>query len=220
MNNNPNLWLKLISLLFLVAFGFLSVQVLYLPANLYIQNWDTTCLKFAETIRNAYLTSIFKFITNLGSTTFLTAAGAVLVLIPKLRKNYGFAVVLPLAAASLLNTGFKHLIMRSRPQAIPHLVIEHTYSFPSGHTTSSIVFYMLMAYFTYKLLKIEKNRTSQVFLKVLFLILIFLPFLIAISRIYLGVHFPSDVLAGIFLGLFFTFATIGFSPFFHLLKKS
>lgn len=212
MNNNINLTLKISALLFFLIFSFMMIHIIYFSADSNIEHFDIATLKFAGQIRNGFLTNIFKGITIFGSTAFLVIASIVLLLIAKLRKNYGFAVVLPLATASFFNTTFKLLVYRSRPDVIPHLVIENSMSFPSGHTTCSIVFYLLLSYYTYQLIQKQKNRTSQISLKVLCSLFIILPFMIATSRIYLGVHYPSDVIGGIFLGLFFVFAAISLTP--------
>lgn len=219
MNKNASLILNLLATLSLIAFGFMLVHIIALPVSSSGFTFDIAVLRFAGSLRSDTLNIIFKFITNLGGTAFLVAAAAVLVLVPKLRQDYGFAVVLPLAAASLCNAAFKHLIVRSRPQVIPQLVSEHTFSFPSGHTTSSMVFYLLLAYYTCKLIKEQKNRTLKFVLKVLFAIFLILPFLIASSRIYLGVHYPSDVIAGIFLATFFVLSAISFTPYTRFLQK-
>ncbi len=215
MNNDNSLKLKIIAFAFLLAFSCIFVNVIYFYQNSVLEHMDSASFKAATSLRSDFLTLVAKFVTSLGGTAFLAGISAILLLWTKGRKNYGFAVVLPLGAVSILNTAFKQLIARSRPEIISHLVSESSYSFPSGHSACSVCFYLLAAYVTYELSKKQPHRVFRVFLKALCGLLTVLPFLIAATRIYLGVHYLSDVLAGIFLGLFFVFAAIGFLPYFQ-----
>lgn len=102
------------------------------------------------------------------------------------------------AAAAVVGLGFntvlKNIFHRVRPDTIytAHMKI-HSYSFPSGHAYGSTVFYGLLAYLAFRLLPKPWRLITPVVLLVLI-------FLIGISRIFLGAHFPSDVIAGWLLG--------------------
>lgn len=92
------------------------------------------------------------------------------------------------------NTVIKELVHRSRPDTIYVEGMKiHSYSFPSGHAFGSTVFYGLVAYLAFTYLPKPFNLVVPV-------LLIFLIFLIGVSRVYLGAHFPSDVLAAWILG--------------------
>ena len=74
------------------------------------------------------------------------------------------------------------------------LVLETGYSFPSGHSTNNVAFYVLAVYL------IHKNVKNKKICNTLCMLLAFVPILIAFSRLYLGVHYISDIIAGICLG--------------------
>lgn len=95
----------------------------------------------------------------------------------------------------IVNIKIKELIERARPAFEP-LVHETSYSFPSGHSMNSAVMYPVIAYFLIKHVPFftKRKRAVTVFTGVLVI-------LIGFSRIYLGAHFPTDVLAGFSLGL-------------------
>ena len=94
-----------------------------------------------------------------------------------------------LISATLLSQIFKFIIRRERPIGI-NLIEESGYSYPSGHSMVSMAFFGLIAYLIYKNVK---NKFYKIISIIALLIIIFL---IGFSRIYLGVHYFSDVLAG------------------------
>lgn len=102
------------------------------------------------------------------------------------------------------NTIIKNIVHRARPHTIyvEHMRI-HSYSFPSGHTFGSTVFYGLVAYLTYKYLPHPWGAITAAASVILIL-------LVGVSRVYLGAHFPSDVLFGWLLGSMSLFIIIKF----------
>ncbi len=84
----------------------------------------------------------------------------------------------------------KHVIVRARPDLIPHLVAASGYSFPSGHSANSAIVYLTLAALASQ---VTRTRATRMYL---FAIAILLSGAVGISRVYLGVHWPSDVLAG------------------------
>ena len=143
-------------------------------------------------IRTPLLTKIFLIITNLGSPYVLI----VLTLLSFLLKNkkISFIITANLGLITIINQVLKFIIKRPRPSDL-FLIIETGYSFPSGHSMVSLSFYGLLIYFIYKYFK---NKKLKIFL-ITFLSLIIV--LIGISRVYLGVHFVSDVISGFLLSL-------------------
>ncbi len=137
-----------------------------------------------------FLNYIMRFISLLGSVYFYII---VLLIVLIKSKNYFKLTVIPLIIAYLTNMTFKLIINRNRPLTwIVTPPIDP--SFPSGHTICSVVFYGIIIY----LLKNIKNKKIRLTLRILLTILIIL---IGISRLYLGVHFLSDVLAAYLLGI-------------------
>lgn len=134
------------------------------------------------------ITPIFKVITNLGGA-FVLVAIAVLSLAIVKNKRIGICTCSNLAIITLLNQLLKNIVQRPRPNE--YRIIEETgYSFPSGHSMVSVAFYGFIIYLVYKYVKNEKVKW------ILITILACLVPLIGFSRIYLGVHYTSDVLAG------------------------
>lgn len=103
-------------------------------------------------------------------------------------------VVLSVSLGTVVSTLLKTLYERPRPDIVEHLVTTHTASFPSGHATMSAVVYLTLA-------SIIMRMVDSVRLRVyVLLVAIVLTVMIGLSRIYLGVHWPSDVIAGWALG--------------------
>ncbi len=96
--------------------------------------------------------------------------------------------------ASVLNAGLKSLLHRPRPELVPHLAEVSNASFPSGHAMISAAIYLTIGAM---LAETQPRRSARVFLMAFAGVLVLL---IGVSRIYLGVHWPSDVLAGWALG--------------------
>lgn len=138
--------------------------------------------------RNSFLTGFFKAITNLGGAIFTILITILCMIFVKNRK-YKCVIPINLGVIVLLNVMLKNFFERPRPN---HLrIIEETgFSFPSGHSMASMAFY---GYLTYLIFKNVENRKFRNILCVLLGIIIFL---IGFSRIYLGVHYASDVIAG------------------------
>lgn len=94
----------------------------------------------------------------------------------------------------LLNQILKNIVQRPRPTEF-RMIDESGYSFPSGHSMASAAFYGFLIYLVYKKVKNKKLKITIITLLSLLIILI------GISRIYLGVHYTSDVLAGFFVSI-------------------
>lgn len=144
-------------------------------------------------LRNQPLTVIMRAITNFGEPYFLIAITLLSIICIK-DKKVGLWIALNLIISAGLNVLLKNLIQRPRPEGY-RLIQENGYSFPSGHSMVSMAFYGLMVYLIWKKVKNPKERY------ILCTICAILPILIGFSRIYLGVHYASDVLAGLLLSL-------------------
>ena len=140
-----------------------------------------------------FATPIAKFITNFGGAIFLVIATITLFIVIK-NKKIGISILSNVAIVTVLNQLIKRILQRPRPTE--YRIIEETgYSFPSGHSMVSMAFY---GYFIYLIYKYVKNKYVKWISIVLLSILICS---IGVSRIYLGVHYTSDVLGGFFISI-------------------
>ncbi len=156
---------------------------------------------FVYTLRTPWLTSVMLFITSLGARYLLILA-ALTGIIFSIKRHKKEAVLfgVALAMGTILNLFFKEVAQRPRPTFSP-LVVETSFSFPSGHSMNAFIFYALIAYFSYHFFRNKKLAiVTSCFSAVIIL-------LIGFSRIYLGVHYFTDVLAGYIAG-FWWFVTI------------
>jgi undecaprenyl-diphosphatase len=145
----------------------------------------------------AWLPGAVRDITALGSATVLILFTLAVVVALAVRRQF-HAVGLVLAATlggRLLNVVLKAFFDRPRPELVLHLTDVRSASFPSGHAMDSAVIYLTLATLLARLV-------SPRALKIYFVaVALFLSFLVGLSRVYLGVHYPSDVLAGWMAGL-------------------
>lgn len=135
-----------------------------------------------------FITPIAKIITQIGGAIVLLAITIALLIFLK-NKKIGIAVAINLGVVTLLNLFLKNIVQRPRPNEF-RLIDETGYSFPSGHSMVSMAFYGFLIYLIYKFVKSKRLKW------ILIIILSALIITIGISRIYLGVHYTSDVLAG------------------------
>lgn len=163
--------------------------------NKEVITFDSTLVHLIYTFRNPYMTSIMKILTFIGGPT-VTIILAVLITLTILRKHKKDALIFSftLLFGMLLNLLLKDLFHRSRPLFLP-LAHETSYSFPSGHAMNAFIFYTCISFIILRKMKNRKLSFMLMFLSVLMILLI------GLSRIYLGVHYPSDVLAGYIAGI-------------------
>lgn len=172
----------------LILFGIICYGVLSYDSLVI----DTKVYSFiTNNIMNDGLTPILKAITELGGVAFTVLAGVLIFMFCK--KNRWF-ITIDLVVVTLVNQVIKHIIRRPRPNVL-RLVEESGYSFPSGHSMVSMAFYGIIIYLVYK-------NVSNKYLKWILIILLSLLILsIGFSRIYVGVHYFTDVAGGFLLGL-------------------
>lgn len=188
----------ILSIFSLLFFVFITNAVLQKQTNLI----DQSVSNFLYSLRSPLLTKAMLFTSFLGEQ--IVIAGSVLIVIfltrARHRKEtfiFPLLLVMGLVVSSLLKIIFKV----PRPTADPLLALD-TYSFPSGHALNAFLFYATIAYFVYHF---TKRKLTALLVSITALIVILL---VGISRIYLGVHHPSDVLAGYDVGLSLFVTTI------------
>lgn len=140
-----------------------------------------------------FTTPIAKFITNFGGAIFLITLTITLFILIR-NKKIGLSIFSNLVIITILNQLLKRILQRPRPTE--YRMIEETgYSFPSGHSMISMAFYGYLIYLIYKYAKNKYIKwTSIILLSILICS-------IGISRIYLGVHYTSDVLGGFLISI-------------------
>ena len=154
-----------------------------------IMTKDVLGYKFISTyLISDAITPIAKVITQMGGAIALISITIALLLFLK-NKKVGIAIVINLIVATVLNLVLKHIVQRPRPTEY-RMISETGYSFPSGHSMVSMAFYGFLIYLIYKQVENKKLKWG------LIITLSILIVTIGISRIYLGVHYTSDVLAG------------------------
>lgn len=181
--------------LFIVAF----ITFLYITRKIFIQNktsFDDRVFSYLKSHVNERNNDLMRFFTYLGTHKFLIPANLVLIAyFLFIKKNRWYSIKVPAIALSSLGLMFllKHLFHRQRP-AIPLLDEALGLSFPSGHALMSVTFYGLLIYIIFKTYRDRGWKWVPIgFLIVLILV-------IGFSRIYLRVHYASDVLAGYCIG--------------------
>jgi membrane-associated phospholipid phosphatase len=178
--------------------------------------FDDSVSAYVVSFRSDTLTPYFRFMTDVGDRfayiIITIALGAYLYF---RHKNWQFIAqtVLVLILSTLTNILLKSMINRARPSH-EHLVQVNTLSFPSGHSMSAMAFYGFLTY-------LAIVSRIPIALKISLVVLLVTTILsIGISRIYLGVHFPSDVAAGFIGGLIWvTFCIVVFNLFSMLRKR-
>lgn len=130
---------------------------------------------------------------GVGILTLITLAATVFLAILRQYRSALFVTV-SVALGSLISTGFKLAVGRPRPDLVPHGSFVNTASFPSGHSMMSAVVYLTLAVM---LARTQSKLAVRFFLLSL---AVALTFGVGVSRVYLGVHWPTDVLAGWVLG--------------------
>ena len=195
-NSNKIILLSVLSIIF-VAITFLIVN-----NNGFVINFDGQTKTFIENIRLPYLDSMMLFVTKLGNVyeaLFIFSLFAIILLINK-KKDQFWGLVMASALGAGLPQIIKVIVHRARP--ISSMLTETDTSFPSGHATLATVFILTSIILIAPLIK---NKI----LKIIFISITSIVFtLVAFSRIYLSVHWTSDVFAGILLGIISFFTAI------------
>ena len=179
-------------ILFICLVGFLALTEDVFHKE--IMNGDIIGYKIISTfLISDFTTPIAKFITNFGGAKFLIILTVVLVILIK-NKKIGLSIFSNLVIITVLNQLLKRVLQRPRPTE--YRIIEETgYSFPSGHSMVSMAFYGYLIYLIYKYVKNKYIKWISIVLLSLLICSI------GISRIFLGVHYTSDVLGGFFISI-------------------
>ena len=207
----------IVGMLSSISLAYLFLKITDEVADKDTQFIDTTLSTLIYHLRTPLLTKIMIIITSFGAAYTLIALMfiSIALLLHRHRKE---ALLFSLVSVMSLgiNTLLKIVIARPRPMLSP-LITASSYSFPSGHSLNSLVFYAMLSCYMYHF---THNKLLSSIIALLSVIIIIC---IGFSRVYLGVHYPSDIIGGYFIGLwclgtaFFIDKTI---VFFELFKES
>jgi undecaprenyl-diphosphatase len=190
-----------VSVLLMIALFVLCLWGLFIVADMVFEDkdfsFDEKIFAMIKPWVSNTQTSIMNVITFIGSQNFLLPANLILIsfyLFFKKNKARAFKIAAISITSVVVMFIMKFFLQRERP-LVPLIAKVHGYSFPSGHTFSSVTFYGIIAYIIYK-------NVQNKFLKwILIISCIILILLVGYSRVYLGLHYATDVIAAFCLGL-------------------
>ena len=179
----------------LLLFAALTGRMINGKTSLFDQRvllWFRNPEDLTDPIGPQALEVVVRDITALGGVIVLALICLFVLGVLCLRKLYGLAgfILASVIAGTLMNTLLKEIIARPRPDIVPHATDAALSSFPSGHTMMSTIVYLTLG----ALLSLATDNT-RIKLYILAWSIV-LPFMVGISRIYLGVHWPTDIIAG------------------------
>ena len=165
---------------------FITISILVITKkDLYL---DTYVYNLISVIITPINTQVLKSITFLGSAIVVIGITILCIIFIK-NKRYGIFMSIDLVSITIFQLILKNIFCRNRPVDI-NLIVENSYSYPSGHCLTAMAFYGLIIYFIIKSNIPMKNK------KIYSILLSILILFIGLSRIYLGVHFFTDVIGG------------------------
>lgn len=202
------------AILFIVALnGF--VEITDELADNQLTGFDGSVSEYVISFRNNTLTDFFIFVTHLGDRdayVLITVCLAAYYFFKRRSGKFIVQTTLVLLLATFSNIVLKRFFNRERPE-LEHLVSVNTLSYPSGHSMSAMAFYGFLIYLCLR-------YRMRAWLKIFFVLLLSTAIIsIGMSRIYLGVHYPTDVAAGFIGGfIWIAFCAVVFNLF-ELLRK-
>ena len=194
-----------------VAFWFFKEQAEYVVAGR-ADHYDNIIMDTVHRIDNPVMHTVMEAVTQLGTHAAIgTAAGlTALAMLRKGRKQDAWTVVVSTGGAMAINTILKNIYQRQRPQEVARRIkLPKSHSFPSGHSLLSAATYPIVAH---HLVQDESAQTQALAHVVAGMIILSVGF----SRVYFGVHFPSDVLGGFAAG----FGWLGLTSLSHTLVEN
>jgi len=181
-----------------ISFVLLALDIVFDGA---IAHFDKLLYQWSLAWHTPLLDRLFYNITKMGSLStmlFISLLISLLLLWRREIKNFLF-YTLAMIGSSLLFSGLKELFARDRPSDHIGELLQYGYSFPSGHATMSMTLAFVLFYLLY-------HKVTGGYRVAVILFALLFPLLVGFSRIYLGVHYFSDVSAGLMLGIFWVVA--------------
>lgn len=183
-------------LIFFVIFAGIFIY-LFLNITEKPFGFDVPILEWFKSMHSSLLTKGFEFLTYFANTETIIVLCLVLLFIPATRWFMGLPLTIFVAIGAGICHVIKNVVERARPDESFFVIPEDGFSFPSGHTNGALVFYFFLGLLILRHLY-AKRRPLAGMISLGLCILLILG--VAVSRLYLGVHYPSDVLASLCLG--------------------
>jgi len=183
----------------MVLFGSVLFLICFLLTAVFRGSFNTINLNvnlWADSVNSGFFTPAAKVISVIFNTTalFILTVIVAVYLFATHHKNYSLLLLGAMAGDALLVQIFKTLVMSPRP--LNEIIASGGYSFPSGHTTGSVVFFGVLTYFAWVHWGSKKVKlaTGGFYVSI--------TALVGFDRIYLNVHWFSDIIGAVFLGAF------------------
>ena len=174
------------------------------PFKQYPASFDSSIRYAFRQMQSPMWATLFLTFTKLGSFIYLTIVGCAAGLMFIAFRAYRPVLLLmvTMAGQAALHHGFKWIVGRPRPPALISYPATETSSFPSGHAIGALCLYFVIAWGLTGLLENPAIKAT------VWIIAAIIVLLVALSRIYIGIHYPTDVLAGLIAGLVWTGAVL------------
>ncbi|MCM3116853.1 phosphatase PAP2 family protein [Neobacillus sp. MER 74] len=197
-----------LSVVSIIGFSLISLLI----SDQKIIHFDRTIIDAVQGMETPFLTSVMKFFTFIGSAPFVIVLSLFLLLFLYKVLHHRLELILFVAAivgSAILNGILKNFFQRVRPEF--HRLIEiEGYSFPSGHAMNAFTVYGIITFLLWRHITSSLGRWALIFVSMVMIIAI------GISRIYLGVHYPSDIIGGYFASAFWITTAIIFFQYYQV----
>lgn len=187
-------------IMFIISFSLIAY---FVEAEKLI-SFDTRIIAFVQGFESKFLTAIMKFLSFVGSTVaviFITIGSAFFLYRILHHRRELILLAITMIGSTLLNMLLKSIFQRARPE-INQIVFEEGFSFPSGHSMAAFSLYGVLTFLLWRHIKTRMGRGLVLTVNSLMILLI------GLSRIYLGVHYPSDVIGAYAASGFWLFTVI------------
>lgn len=187
-------------IMFIISFSLIAY---FVEAEKLI-SFDTRVIAFVQSFESKFLTAIMKFLSFIGSTVaviFITIGSAFFLYRILHHRRELILLAITMIGSTLLNMLLKSIFQRARPE-INQIVFEEGFSFPSGHSMAAFSLYGVLTFLLWRHIRTRAGRGLLLTVNSLMILLI------GLSRIYLGVHYPSDVIGAYAASGFWLFTVI------------
>lgn len=156
--------------------------------------FDNAVMEFFYGIRKPGLDTLMELITYMANWETIVIICLLLICFPQTRRKAGISVSIAALLSTLVKAVIKTAVARPRPEESLFLIEQSGFAYPSGHAMTGMAVYLLLLVLTREYITDSKKKN------LLSVIFVFVAFAVGISRVYLGVHFPTDVIGGWALG--------------------